>query len=377
VRGPISCGAAMGVESYERHGRQAVWAESAPRQAPPAAPQRALVPVLTGGDAGRRLLKRAHMPLLAFLVSGSMLVWLITNPMLGAVLDLLHTRRLGPLLLALALIPMLQWLRAWRFSLLLHRSAQPPRWPDFMLTAQLSFLNLVLPFKLGDFSFPLLARRTVGADLFGATVAIIWCRVNDLCVVVAILTLCGAYLITPAERPWLWLACTSVGLISLLLPLTLAPVMSLLRAWPRLGRMLGSLPDHAAAQHGRRAFHLALTVAIWLTHSLIGYRAVAAIATDLSFVAAAFAGAASNLAFALPVTGVAGLGPPQAAWTAALHLAGATWEIAIASEMLVYGCLLVGVILTAAPTLLWAPGRARRFGWGSPPPRSRSDVAAI
>jgi Lysylphosphatidylglycerol synthase TM region len=317
------------------------------------------------------------MPLLAFLVSASVLVWLVTNPMFGAVLDLLHTRRLGPLLLALALFPVLQWLRAWRFSLLLRRSPEPPGWPDFKLAAQLSFLNLVLPFKLGDFSFPLLARRTVGADLLGATVAIVWCRVNDLCVVVAILALCGACLITPAEHPWFWWASATVGLISLLLPLTLAPLMSLLRAWPRLGRVLGSLPDHASAQHGRRGFHLALTVAIWSTHSLIGYLAVSAIAADLSLVAAAFAGAASNLAFALPVTGVAGLGPPQAAWTAALHLTGATWEISIASALLVYGCLLVGVILTAAPTLLWAPNPARRFGWRSSPHRSRPDVAAI
>jgi uncharacterized membrane protein YbhN (UPF0104 family) len=360
----------MGTERFDTPDRAALAADSA-------APQQALVPLLVGGEAARRLVKQACMPLLAFLVSATMLVWLVNNPMFGAVLDLLHTRRFGPVLLALALFPVLQWVRAWRFSLLLRQSAEPPGWPDFMLAAQLSFLNLVLPFKLGDFSFPLLARRTVGADLLGATVAIVWCRVNDLCVVVAILALCGACLITPAEHPWFWLASATVGLISLLLPLALAPVMSLLRAWPRLGRVLGSLPDHAAAQHGRWAFHLALTVAIWSTHSLIGYLAVSAIAADLSFVAAAFAGAAGNLAFALPVTGVAGLGPPQAAWTAALHLTGATWETAIASALLVYGCLLVGVILTAAPTLLWAPNPARRFGWRSPPHRARPDVAAI
>ena len=78
----------------------------------------------------------------------------------------------------------------------------------------------------------MLARRTVGADLLGATVAIVWCRVNDLCVVVAILALCGAYLITPGEHPWFWLASSTVGLIGLLLPLTLAPLMSLLDRGP-------------------------------------------------------------------------------------------------------------------------------------------------
>ena len=154
----------MGLEFYDTQGGRATWAEAAARPIAPPAPRR-----------------------VALLVSATMLVWLVTNPMFGAVLDLLRTRRLGPLLLALALFPVLQWLRAWRFALLLRRSAEPPGWPDFALATQLSFLNLVLPFKLGDFSFPLLARRIVGADVLDATVAIVWCRVNDLCVVLAVL----------------------------------------------------------------------------------------------------------------------------------------------------------------------------------------------
>jgi hypothetical protein len=192
-------GAMMGEKSCEAHGQQTHWAGSVPRQIAPAAPrQRAIAPLLTSGASGNPgLLKQALMPVLAFLVSAITLVWLVTNPMFGAVLDLLHTLRLEPLLLALALFPLLQWLRAWRFSLLLRRSAEPPRWLEFKLAAQLSFLNLALPFKIGDFSFPLLAKRIVGADLLSGTVAIIWCRLNDACVVAAILLLGGAYLITP------------------------------------------------------------------------------------------------------------------------------------------------------------------------------------
>jgi hypothetical protein len=356
--------------------RQAAWADSTARRIAPAPCGRVIGSVLVGGDGGRRLLKRAGTLLLAFLVSASMLGWLIANPLFGAVLDLLHSRRLGPLLLALALFPVLQWLRAWRFSLLLCRSTEPPGWPDFMLTAQLSFLNMVLPLKLGDFSFPLLARKMVGADLLDGAVAILWCRVNDLCVVIALLALCGAFLIAPAEHSWLGLAGASFGLISLLLPLALAPLMRFFRARTPLGRLLGALPDRGSAPHGPQIFHLALTLAIWSTHSLIAYLALSAIA-DLSLIAAAFASAASNLAFALPVTGIAGLGPPQAAWTAALHLTGATLDIAIASALLVYGCLLVGVILTAAPTLLWTAQGERRFGWRPTPARPGPDIAAI
>ena len=126
-----------------------------------------------------------------------------------------------------------------------------------------------------------------------------------------------------------------------------------------------------AASHGG---FLALTAAIWATHSLIGYLAVLAVADDISLLAAAFAGAASNLAFALPINGIAGLGPPQAAWTAALHLTGASWEISLATALLAYGCILVGAVLAAAPTVIRlempprvAPARAQRVGTGVSP----------
>jgi hypothetical protein len=128
-----------------------------------------------------------------------------------------------------------------------------------MLSAQLSFLNMVRPLKLGDLAFPLLARRAVGADLLDAAGAILCCRVSDLCVVVALLALCGACLITPAEHPWLGLAVAGFGLISLLLSLALAPLMRLFRARPPLSRVPGPVPDRASAQHGPRTFHLALT----------------------------------------------------------------------------------------------------------------------
>ena len=136
------------------------------------------------------------MPGLALLVSAAMVAWFLTNPLFDAVLDLLHMLRFELLLLAIALVPLLQWLRGWRFAMLLQRRPDLPAWRYFKLAAQLSFLNLVLPFKIGDLSFPLLARKTVGGDLLPATVAIVWCRLGDLCVVVAMLLLAAAWLIT-------------------------------------------------------------------------------------------------------------------------------------------------------------------------------------
>ena len=319
---------------------------------------------------GRRYhLRRVLMPALAIAVSAAMLIWFVSNPLFGAVLDLLHTVRPEPLVLAVALVPILQWLRGWRFSILLQRSLDLPCRQHFKLAAHLSFLNLILPFKIGDFGFPLLARGTVGAPLLQGTVAILWCRLNDLCVTLAILSFGGAFLLAPDQHLGYQLALLALAVACLVMPLVLAPASNVLRSWRRFGDLLLRLPDSAQIQYGRGA-SLALTIAIWSIHSLIGYLAVKAVADDVSMIAAAFAGAASNLAFALPVTGVAGLGPPQAAWTAALHLAGASWTIAIATALLTYGCILLGATLTVAPALFWrphddrqgAPGRGRQYG---------------
>jgi hypothetical protein len=64
------------------------------------------------------------------------------------------------------------------------------------------------------------------------------------------------------------------------------------------------------------------------------------------------AGAASNVAFALPVNGIAGLGPPQAAWATVLNWAGASWEVAAVTALVCHGCILIGVAVTAALSLL-------------------------
>lgn len=311
----------------------------------------AAAPPSVGGGSRSRL-GRALMPALAIAVSATTLIWFVSDPVFGAVLDLLHRLQPGPLLLAIGLVPLLQWLRGWRFSILLQRSLDLPCRQHFKLAAHLSFLNLILPFKVGDFGFPLLARSTVGAPLLQGAVAILWCRLNDLCMTLAILSFCGAFLIAPDRHPGYGPALLAIAVACLLMPLVLAPASHVLRSWRPFGDLLDRLPDGARTQYGRGA-SLALTMAIWSIHSLIGYLAVTAVADDVSLIAAAFAGAASNLAFALPVTGVAGLGPPQAAWTAALHFAGASWTIAIATALLTYGCILLGAMLTVAPVLAW------------------------
>jgi hypothetical protein len=297
---------------------------------------------------------------LIYIVTVAALAWLMTRPTFGAALDLLQHARIQPLLLALALIPVLQWLRALRFSVVLSRAPRAPCRTLFKLTAQLSALNLALPFKVGDFSFPLLAQRALGVGAIHAATTMLWCRLCDLCVVCSLLLLYGALALLPASATAGRALMVGAGVALLLAPRGARHALGMLARGALARRLSGGFADSLRRLRDlgpQQRFCLPLTLAIWLTHGWIGYLAALAVADDLTFVAAGFAGAASNLAFALPITGVAGLGPPQAAWSASLQLAGASWEAGVASALMAYGCLLAGSLLTAAAALLFpAPG---------------------
>jgi hypothetical protein len=297
---------------------------------------------------------------LTYLVTIGALAWLLFNPLIGSVAVLLQRARISPILFALALIAVLQWLRAWRFSMMLtadyHRS---PSWAILRLTCHLSFLNLALPFKVGDLSFPLLAKRALGTRIPHAAGTMLWCRSIDLFVVVGLLLLYGALSwssgLAWGHRQLILGAASSCLLAPLALPTLVPTLLGLFGSRPALQSLRDGLAESTRLLQGLggRVFCLGVTMVIWFTHGWICYLAAVAVAGDLTFVAAALAAAASNLAFALPVTGVAGLGPPQAAWSAVLLLLGADWDVAVASALMVYGCLVLGSFLTATATGLW------------------------
>ena len=296
---------------------------------------------------------------LTCLVTIGAVVWLLCHPMFGSVAALLQQARISPFLLALALIPVLQWFRAWRFSMLLTADQRSPSWAMLRLTAQLSFLNLALPFKIGDFSFPLIAKRALGTRVPHAMGTMLWCRLLDLCVVGSLLLLYGGLAWTPSLEAGYRTVVLGASAACLLAPFALPLMVTTLISMPRSRSASEFLREGLAESTrtlqavGGRVFCVGVTIAIWLIHGWICYLAAIAVASDLTFVAVALAASASNLGFALPVTGVAGLGPPQAAWSAALQLLGADWGVAVATALMAYGCLVLGSFLTATATGLW------------------------
>jgi len=106
---------------------------------------------------------------------------------------------------------------------------------------------------------------------------------------------------------------------------------------------------------GPHAMVVLQTAAIWLAQAAMAYLAMIAVEPAIGLAPAVTAGAAANLAFALPITGIAGLGPSQAAWATALTLTGFSWNTAIASALAGYavafgGALLLGLIAFIIPS---------------------------
>jgi uncharacterized membrane protein YbhN (UPF0104 family) len=291
------------------------------------------------------------LTLLALVVSAAALWWLLSDALIAAFAEALRRAHLWRLVAAGALVPVIQGLRAARFSLLATGRSDPAFWTMYAITARLLLFNYLLPFKLGEVSFPVMMKRAFGTSYVSSVGVLFLARLMDLCVVCALFALGAALLLEPTVwpwNPWLLLVAATAALavpvagIELLGPLWRLAAR-LLRLAPRFDRLLpGELLGHPRSQ---RAQALALTLASWITHVALAYVAATAVADGFGFFHVVLAGLAANLAFAIPVSGVAGLGPPQAAWATVLHLTGVAWEPAIVTALVCHGVLLSGALL--------------------------------
>jgi hypothetical protein len=252
--------------------------------------------------------------------------------------------------LAMALSAAVQWLRAWRFSIM---TSGDPAFPDAGLVRiafQLNFFNFVLPFRLGELSYPVLMRRAYGQPLLDAAGVLLLARLFDLCTV-------GAILLGTAA--WLGLAGTGTAVLLLALAaaaLALAPTILVLAAnaagpfvsrLPLVGSFAGPLAAAFASLRTRpaRLAAIGLSFAVWLTFGVLAILTANAVVDGISPAVALLGASAGNAAFALPINGIAGLGPAQAAWVAALSQAGVPWPDALVSALALYAVVLASALL--------------------------------
>jgi len=311
--------------------------------------------------------ERVLSTLLALAVGGVVLGWLLAGVDLDALAATLARAGWWKLALALPLVPLIQWLRAWRFALLLSGRAVLPSRVMVEIAARLIVLNFLLPFRLGELGFPVMMKRAYGTEALRSAGILLLARLMDLFAVAAVLCLAAAALPAGDRLGWPAGMLVAAGIALLTLAVLLVDLLLPLR-WialrlPRLGRLLELALSGAAMVQapGARALASLLTLATWLLHALIGWLAATAVAPQLAAATTTLAAAAANLAFALPVPAIAGLGPPQAGWVAALGLAGVPWPDAVATALLSHAVILAGILLLGLLTLLggiWRPAGA-------------------
>lgn len=312
----------------------------------------------------RTLTRRLASTLLAALVSAVVLWWLLGDGVGQALIEALGSASPWPLLLGGLIAIAIQIIRAWRFAILESGTLAFPSWIMIGIATKLVLFNFLLPFKLGELSFPLMMKRTYGTPFGQGAGMLILCRLLDLGVVLAIILVTAAWLLDPAIHGWNPALIGTFGVIALVVPFLIIDHLSWLQRltarWPRVARLAGHLGHGASIMrpHHIRLPVAALTLSIWGAHAAIAWLVASAIATGLGFASMAMASAASNLAFALPISGVAGLGPPQAAWATMLHLAGHDWAPAITSALLCHGLLLTILSIFGAAFLMNRSSRA-------------------
>ncbi len=306
----------------------------------------------------RTTLKRLVSAFIAAGISGLVLWWLLQDGADQALINAIQNANIWYLAAAAALAVVIQVVRAWRFSILTNGNVSLPSSKMIGIATRLILLNFALPFKLGELGFPVMMKRTFNTPIAQSAGTLILCRMMDFGVVAAILLFTAAYLLAPKITGWSNEVLAVAGIVILILPILtidwLPQLRRLTRRWPKTDHLaeqlsFGALMIRPAA---RRLFVFCLTCSIWVTHAFIAHLTASSIQAEIDFLPLAMASAASNIAFALPISGVAGLGPPQAAWASMLALNGIDWTPAIATALLCHGILLVTISTWGALSFL-------------------------
>ena len=288
--------------------------------------------------------------LVAIAVSALCLWLLLTPPALTALGRLATGGSLTSVLGALALVALVQWLRAWRFAVMMTGRLALPGVTLTRISFQLTLWNVLLPLRLGELSFPLLMRRHLGYDLLHAGGVLLIARLFDLATVGAILLAAAAVLDAwpgLVGRALLVLGAAGLGLAPLGLTIAGLALRPYLRKLPRIGNAAERLTAGLEAIAGYRAGVAAagLGLALWLVFGAGAILVASAVVATVSPGAAMLGAAAANVAFALPINGIAGIGPSQAAWVAATTWVGVPWDDAVVSALALHAVVLMNAIV--------------------------------
>lgn len=312
---------------------------------------------------GRTLVKT----LVAVAVTGATLWFFVALVDLDLAWQALRGADLGLVAAAAVLLGLTLAVRSARLALAIQQRLQ------FVLVhimAVFVFLVGLLPAKVGEFSLPLLLRGRLGVGLSYGLGVLVLLRVYDL----LFLAVAGGILVLvywealglPAVTPWLAATGALAALaMALALPVLARLLMIVVPPALRRRKKVMALVDNlmAAATTLTPARHVMLllwTTALWLV-LYTGFHAVSmALDATPGWPASVLAGVAASFAFALPINGVANLGPFQLAWVAVMVPLGVPIEAAATAAFLAHGvALIVNALNVGATTAIDATRRAR------------------
>ncbi len=315
-------------------------------------------------------LKLAGWSAAAIAVTALCLYAILTAEMVRTLRDVLPRVDVLQLLLVLPLTIAINRVRGARFSMALGTRGPGSSRRMFHICALLVFLNFMLPFKMGEFSFPVLTKRSFDTSYATSLGVLVYSRVMDLLMVLAlgglVLTLAWHKQASTLDRFSLPAAIgASATLLALPVLVTRAHDLGQrLTRRPRLLALMERLFEgcRAVATPRRHAAYLGLTLAVWVLLAACGYVTMRAMGERGSPLDAVLASTAASITFAFPVNGVAGVGPMQASWAYALTLVGWKWEVAVANAFLYHATM---VACSAVLSLVSAA-----LGMGAAAPRA-------
>ncbi len=318
-------------------------------------------------------LKLVAWTLAAVVVTALCLYLVATDEMVRTLREVLPRVDPRPLLLVLPLTVVINLVRGARYSLALGTRGPGATWKMFRICALFVFLNFMLPFKTGELSFPVLAKRAFDTSYATSLGVLVYSRVMDLLMVLSLggiaLSAVWHAQASALDRFAVPAAVASTAAL-VLLPFLVTRFHDLAQRLTRNARLLDLMERlfqgcRTVATARRHAAYLALTLTIWGLLATCGVVTMHAMGAHSSLRDGVLASTAASITFAFPVSGVAGVGPMQASWAYALTIVGWKWEVALANAFLYHATMVACslVLSLAAVVPIKAAG-----GLGAEPP---------
>ncbi|MEQ1888614.1 MAG: lysylphosphatidylglycerol synthase domain-containing protein, partial [Alphaproteobacteria bacterium] len=245
---------------------------------------------------------------------------------------------------------------------------QPAQWIFFRAVTLQGAAVATLPAKMGEAVLPLALVRQANYSLPEAVGVLLLLRLYDFLMIMFIGGIALAALASDfgwaVWRPLLLMGAGATAAAMALFPLLAtyvsAQIPKFINPEGNIVRLLNQLSSASRALSARRLAGLILVTAlVWISLFLVFYLAGLFVDATPGITASALAGVAGSLAFALPVNGLANLGPFEAAWASVMAPLGILPASAIAAAVLSHFVLIFcNLALAGLGVLHWGGARA-------------------